>query len=1419
MGEGSSILMPSLDWTKFNDLQGERSRNFENLCRGLMKLHYGRFGEFRALANQPGIEFHIKLTHSCQLGELPRWYGWQCKYHTRTKKNDLTAASRRDIESSLRKTEEILPEMTDWVLWTPFTLSKKDQEWFTALSTKYALHLWTDLEIDTYLSGDGLILRSTYFDELILTPHNLAGNHSKSIQPIKDRWLESIHQAVDAERIVRRMLGETDSWGQLVKIGERLSEVKGVILSHQDSVAPRLQSLFSLFIETCSAFVKTLIDFQKVLAQGDLDIIQQRLKERKTLLNLEVRSVPRRLRSANHRAALYATNALDDMFLAQDLLDEVEEFLAVGLVAILADAGGGKTQMAAQLSAQQKHRPAGVLLHGRNLHKGQSLDDLAHTFVINGIPVPSMESLLAAVDAAGKRASCRLPILIDGLNEAENPKDWKSILAVLSETVKHFPNVLVVCTLRTGERKRNAQRWHQDFHAENRESFAVMALPDEIKTIDSEGFGGDADEAVEKYFDEFKINPGDTEIPIGFLSHPLNLRIFCEVTNFKKEKEVKVDYFPTSLSPLFEKYIAKATDRILDMENLSYSYRAAEMNSIIYTLGAELWNSGKREIDERKFRQSVDDLGHLWDSSIVNLFSQEGLIFRNPASVPGQYIITPIYDALGGYLVANALLLKHSSDFSFSWINEPDVLELLVGEESHELAFDILRSLVTLAPSRMQGRHLWKYIDASLREKAIVFASEIDAEYIDQDTIIAITELLDQSYDIRNRLFLRLFSTRAIENHSLNANFLTSMLLAMSVAERDLIWTEWLRSTRSDRLSDLLALERKWKRSLTGRTLSDQLCMKWVMWHLTSTDKELRDIATRTLYWFGRGDPTALFEESLAALNFNDPYVPERMLAASYGVAMARHVDFESSTFVDEILPKFARSIYELLFIENAPYKTTHYLLREYGSRLVELTSFHDASLFSPIELERSHSPFDIENVQEWGESRPPERRYGEKSPFRMDFENYTLGSLVSGRGNYDFENEEYLKVRAQVLWRVEQLGWSSEKFKDVDSSIENQKRWPRVGSEAEKTDRYGKKYSWIAFFELSGKLRDEGKTDAFYEYGWSWDCDIDPSFPEQPSEFQLIREEFLSDSDAETGQWVKHGLPPNVSPYLRLPEIRNLSGPWVLLDGYIAQENKKTSRSLFCFIRSFLVSPCNKKSLIEHLSKQDLGNRWLPEKPIANHSFAGEIPWCSTFPEDMATQLKFITDEEIIQVGQLEKVYFLNGVRTSLSEYDVKKLQEKYSGLLEEDEQLDLSEEDFKNLEMRELPAEEEKVWQHSTTYHTLIPVCDFSWEGKDSAANSTRHGRTLAKPLIDVLELRSQPQTFDLYSDQGLQATLGLLAQSNDSGNDQSFLYLREDLLRDLLEENDLSLVWAVWGERQHSTSFPNNSWAVYSFIESYD
>ena len=93
--------MPALNWDIFTGLPGSAEKNFELLCRGIVRQSFGSFGVFRALANQPGVEFHLKLDKRCDaLGDPDRWWGWQCKWYDLPANGALGATRRAKIEAS-----------------------------------------------------------------------------------------------------------------------------------------------------------------------------------------------------------------------------------------------------------------------------------------------------------------------------------------------------------------------------------------------------------------------------------------------------------------------------------------------------------------------------------------------------------------------------------------------------------------------------------------------------------------------------------------------------------------------------------------------------------------------------------------------------------------------------------------------------------------------------------------------------------------------------------------------------------------------------------------------------------------------------------------------------------------------------------------------------------------------------------------------------------------------------------------------------------------------------------------------------------------------------------------------------------------------------------------------------------------------
>jgi hypothetical protein len=430
-------------------------------------------------------------------------------------------------------------------------------------------------------------------------------------------------------------------------------------------------------IRLADAFVDSLTNVFASVDKGDMDLLRQNLAARPSLPSSKLNSLPRQLRASQSPLALEVTNALADCRLAAELLDQVRDLLGEKMAAVLADAGCGKTQLAAQITAPSDGRPCGVLLHGTELHATHDLNSLASKVVINGVPVASMEALVAAVDAAGQRAHKRIPIVIDGLNEAEDPRNWKSGLASLNGLLGSYPYVLVICTVRT--------------------TFADEALPQEITRVEIPDFGRDSIDAIRRYFKYYRINSSDAELPIGLLKHPLTLRLFCEVTNPSRKKMVGIEAMPQSLTALFDRYLSQAIERIAELASIGHRYYEQDVRSALDEIGTILWERKARSIDLRDLRAQLQDSARPWNASIVNALEQEGVLLRYPAAPPDGPTVAGVYDALAGHLVANAILSKHGREGFEQWLKLPGTLKALNGNlpDQHPLAFDTFRALVT----------------------------------------------------------------------------------------------------------------------------------------------------------------------------------------------------------------------------------------------------------------------------------------------------------------------------------------------------------------------------------------------------------------------------------------------------------------------------------------------------------------------------------------------------------------------------------------------------------------------------------------------------------------------------------------------------------------------------------------------------
>ena len=1423
-----------IDWSKLKHYKSDKYKSFEELCFQIAKVLHGHKGRFTSVDDSgggDGIEFYMTLPNGDE-------WGWQAKFYY--PESRLNVSSRKpSIQGSLKKACKVHPALKKWFLCTPTNFTPDEQAWFDETlpksipeNIKVEIIHWGDSDFNSWVSEPGFNGKKNYFfGELELNIDWFRNQFAKLLAGISHKFNPVLHIETSLDDYIHEVLYDKVF---TLKIGKIIDNLQDRINEYNKSIRELESSSFHEIVEhnAWNTIKSEIIDFNNSVdsllthAYSQINLARDFLSENQhneiSSLNLDFNKIKIELETnqaicGELEQKLYDKElpyigkekekdrisrevqrvkniAFQPLRLSRSLMAEIVEIFArinsinQTELHILGDAGFGKTHIVSNICHERlNYNLPALLVLGSRFTSDRSLEEQLRG-ILDIPPIYSWNDFLQALDAAAEAYCTRIPLTIDGLNEAtcngKFSRVWQGLPGLIQE-IGQLKNVVLITTCRS--------TYQDAIWSDNK--------PSNIKYAN--GFNvEDVEKAVEKYFSFYKIKGDLTATALEQFQHPIYLQIFCKSKNAERIEEKHIYVGEQTLFEVFEDYL-NLCNRVIS-ERLGLRRGTPVVTQALLKIAKRFWQPMERSIPLTDLAEIVDGqpLDTLnWEQSKTNAILDEGLLVCRDWGTNGEFVFFT-YDLFGGYLIAK-YLIKQAENNIQTMVQSEEIIAALFSDNFrrlHPLYNDIGRCLAALIPVQA-GLYLHNLIDNSkafdLSVKALF---EIPPENISEECLNFI-ESLFQKPDNRRQLLNLSASTIGYVQHPLNATFWSRQLRVLTMPERDISWTEYIRKNIERVEKNLGQFEGICKSDENLSEMMEErlyLLAVYIMWILTSTVRPLRDKVTRALYWYGRRKPEKFLELLLQSLKVNDPYVYERMLAAAYGIAMARQYDFKDVSFTQNFLPLYGRKLYEAMFKPNAPHSTTHILARDYARRTIDIALLHYSELLTKEERQRITPPFQDGGIREWGKSEDrDEGKYREgNAPIHVDFGNYTLGKLVKGRSNYDYNNDEYKTVTANIFWRIYDLGYSLDTFENLDKWI-SYYNWNK--QDGSKTDRYGKKYSWIAFYELAGFRHDKELLDLWSGEVRISDADIDPSFPEQLQEHKLVCEDFLGNRDMPLHEWILSGGVPDVKSYLIVDELLGEEGSWVLLDGYINQEDSKFNRGRFTFLRSFIVKAEEANSLLQRLEKENLGGRWLPEIQEDYYTYAGEIPWCETYPSngktELSFELKFVLQRNGQPISEEEASTFLDSIEELFEANDFEDIEVAMRN---------------NGLELVEKDVDDKTYLKGEEKFEVLIPVRENTWEDYHSEITSGRSVATPAKEITQHLNLCSQPQTYDLFEKSGRRASI-TFRYGEYWHSSQDFTYLRKDLLERFLSETNSELIWAIWGEREfHGDISPRDAFA---------
>lgn len=1060
--------------------------------------------------------------------------------------------------------------------------------------------------------------------------------------------------------------------------------------------------------------------------------------------------------------------------------------------------GTGKTHLLCDVSEDRARRgQATILILAKNF-QGQILGDVCARIETN----ESAESVFDQLEATSDRLGERAIVIVDGVNEGRR-REWRQAITALRALIARRPGIGFIVTCRT--------------------PFESIALArddlDSLHKISHHGFDDQEFDAQAAFFQYYNLPLPEVPLLDREFSRPLTLKLICQslqnltgrklaegfagIASGQKGMTYVIESFVNRIGQSIEaEYgmkpkgcwsLLKGNDRVANRKQAGFApcmaatlrgyVRPSEGDRIIAANYPQLTATRRQELLEALRTNGVIEEDAIWYQSKTGVRSR--VVYRLP------------YQRFSDHLIARHLLKAHLDVSSVRSIKRSFSPRSPLGRifktkrYQHEyIEPGWAQALITEFPERVgshlphKQRELFFALPRNAQDLSAYFEPFIEGLFwrdpaaFTEGTRRIVNQYLNSKRHEWERVIDALAAVSSKPNHPYHARRLYNFIARYPMPERDLTWSEYLRRKyASPTIHRLLTWADKLNiAGMTERSANELVILLSLV--LTTVVRSDRDLATKALVLIGERFPATLFAHVITGLGFNDPYVAERLLAAAYGVTLSL-VSSEAALTFHPVLGLLAKTLYRKMFAPHAQYATHHVLKRDYALGIIEVAQKANCLTLPRAAARNIAAPYP-QVSSTFASDGTPDAGVTEAigHAIHMDFGNYTIGRLIPGRTNYDDKNPEYISVRARIERRMFDLGYRKDRFETVDREISNTSF--RADDE-HKVDRYGKKYSWIAYFEMWGE-REAAKTLPDWRLGERTpDCGVDPTFPKRPPDWAPPIPDLFGNLEISTETWVESGYTPRWKSLLVVRDINEHEGDWVLLEGFVRGENEEHDRELFAFLRGLFLPRRDVSRLKTRFRKVEYpGNGQVPESAEEVYLFSGEAGHRNNYMRHL----------------QQRDGKYRRQVREAFDRYVTLTAKEKKPATAVKIRFTSPSGEQADDTFI-ELFAPITRT-RHIPGIRVELPAVSFGWESYHSVQNTFSGFDLPAPSLIQRLGLRSRNREVDFYDSAGRPGILYRQAGGGWEGNLHKLLYIRADLLRRYLTETRQVLVWCNWGER---------------------